>query len=86
MTQKISIQKTKNPKAKPDQTKLGFGQYFTDHMFIMDYSIEKGWHDPRIVPYGPLTLEPSTMIFHYGQAIFEGLKAYNFGGLYAFTA
>ena len=49
MTQKISIQKTKNPKAKPDQTKLGFGQYFTDHMFIMDYSIEKGWHDPRIV-------------------------------------
>jgi len=78
MTQKISIQKTKNPKAKPDQTKLGFGQYFTDHMFIMDYSIEKGWHDPRIVPYGPLTLEPSTMIFHYGQAIFEGLKAYNF--------
>lgn len=76
MTQKISIQKTKNPKAKPDQKKLGFGQYFTDHMFIMDYSREKGWYDPRIVPYGPLELDPSTMVFHYGQAIFEGLKAY----------
>ena len=76
MTQKISIQKTQNPKAKPDQTKLGFGQYFSDHMFIMDYSVEKGWYDPRIIPYGPLSLDPSTMVFHYGQAIFEGLKAY----------
>lgn len=76
MTQKISIQKTKSPKVKPDQKKLGFGQYFTDHMFIMDYSSEKGWYDPRIVPYGPLELDPSTMVFHYGQAIFEGLKAY----------
>jgi branched-chain amino acid aminotransferase len=76
VTQKISIQKTQNPKAKPDQTKLGFGQHFTDHMFIMDYSTEKGWYDPRIVPYGPLSLDPATMIFHYGQAIFEGLKAY----------
>ena len=76
MTQKISIQKTNNPKVKPDQKKLGFGQYFTDHMFIMDYSSEKGWYDPRIVPYGPLELDPSTMVFHYGQAIFEGLKAY----------
>jgi branched-chain amino acid aminotransferase len=76
VTQKISIQKTKNPKAKPDQKKLGFGQHFTDHMFIMDYSREKGWYDPRIVPYGPLELDPATMVFHYGQAIFEGLKAY----------
>lgn len=76
MTQKIRIEKTKNPKAKPDQKKLGFGQHFTDHMFIMDYSREKGWYDPRIVPYGPLELDPATMVFHYGQAIFEGLKAY----------
>jgi branched-chain amino acid aminotransferase len=45
-------------------------------MFIMDYSTEKGWYDPRIVPYGPLELDPATMVFHYGQAIFEGLKAY----------
>lgn len=76
MTQKISIRKTQNPKAKPDQKKLGFGKHFSDHMFIMDYSVEKGWYDPRIVPYGTLSLEPSTMVFHYGQAIFEGLKAY----------
>ena len=76
MTQKISIQKTTNPKQKPDQTKLGFGQYFSDHMFILDYNKEKGWYDPRIVPYGPLPMDPSTMVFHYGQAIFEGLKAY----------
>lgn len=76
MSQKISIQRTQNPKQKPDQTKLGFGQYFSDHMFIMEYSREKGWYDPRIVPYGPLPMDPSTMVFHYGQAIFEGLKAY----------
>jgi len=45
-------------------------------MFILDYNTDKGWYDPRIVPYGPLSLDPSTMVFHYGQAIFEGLKAY----------
>lgn len=74
--EQIKIVKTKNPKQKPDQNNLGFGKHFTDHMFLMDYSPEKGWHDPRIVPYGPLQLDPSTMVFHYGQAIFEGLKAY----------
>ncbi|WP_041706692.1 branched-chain amino acid aminotransferase [Ruminiclostridium cellulolyticum] len=72
----ISITKTKNPKQKPDQNNLGFGTYFTDHMFIMDYTEGKGWHDPRIVPYAPLEMDPASMVFHYGQAIFEGLKAY----------
>jgi branched-chain amino acid aminotransferase len=72
----ISITKTKNPKQKPDQNNLGFGHYFTDHMFIMDYTEGKGWHDARIVPYAPLELDPSAMVLHYGQAIFEGLKAY----------
>lgn len=72
----ISITKTTNPKQKPDQNELGFGQYFSDHMFIMDYTEGKGWHDPRIVPYAPLELDPSCMVLHYGQAIFEGLKAY----------
>lgn len=72
----ISITKTTNPKMKPDQNNLGFGQYFTDHMFIMDYTEGKGWHDARIVPYAPLELDPSAMVLHYGQAIFEGLKAY----------
>jgi branched-chain amino acid aminotransferase len=76
MSQKISIQNTQCPKTKPDQSNLGFGQYFSDHMFILDYSRELGWHDPRIIPYGPLEMDPSTMVFHYGQAIFEGLKAY----------
>lgn len=76
MSYDIRIEKTKNPKQKPDQNNLGFGQYFTDHMFIMDYTEGKGWHDARIVPYAPLELDPATMVFHYGQAIFEGLKAY----------
>lgn len=76
MLQNIKIEKTSAPKQKPDQKNLGFGKYFTDHMFIMDYSQEKGWHDARIVPYGPLELDPATAALHYGQAIFEGMKAY----------
>ncbi len=73
---RIVINKTNNPRPRPDQNKLGFGKYFSDHMFLMDYDNGKGWHDPRIVPYAPLTLEPSAMVFHYAQEIFEGLKAY----------
>ncbi|MBQ3230811.1 MAG: branched chain amino acid aminotransferase, partial [Clostridia bacterium] len=66
---------TTSPKAKPTGT-LGFGKIFTDHMFIMDYSTEKGWHDARIVPYGEISLSPACMVFHYGQEMFEGMKAY----------
>ena len=76
MSVKIKVERTKTPKKKPDQNNLGFGKYFTDHMFIIDYTKGQGWHDARIVPYGPLSLEPSTSIFHYGQSVFEGLKAY----------
>ncbi len=72
----IRIVKTQTPKPKPKKHELGFGTIFTDHMFVMDYNPEKGWNDPRIVPYGPISAEPSMMVFHYGQAIFEGLKAY----------
>lgn len=72
----ITINKTPQPKAKPDMTKLGFGKHFSDHMFLMNYSPEKGWHDARIVPYGDLTLSPACMVFHYGQEMFEGMKAY----------
>jgi branched-chain amino acid aminotransferase len=54
----------------------GFGRYFTDHMVLIDYEVGAGWHDPRVVPYGPFTMDPATMILHYGQGIFEGLKAY----------
>ncbi|SER10284.1 branched chain amino acid aminotransferase apoenzyme [Gracilibacillus ureilyticus] len=72
----ITVIKNENPKPKPAADKLKFGKYFTDHMFIQDYSEEKGWHNPRIVPYQPLVLDPAAMIFHYGQTVFEGLKAY----------
>jgi branched-chain amino acid aminotransferase len=63
-------------KPKPDENNLGFGTIFSDHMFNMDYSPEKGWHNPRIEPYAPIVMDPATMILHYGQGIFEGLKAY----------
>ncbi|USG64423.1 branched-chain amino acid aminotransferase [Brevibacillus ruminantium] len=76
MALQLDVVLTKEKKEKPDFTQLGFGQHFTDHMFIMDYSAEKGWYDPRIVPYAPVTLDPAAMVFHYGQAVFEGLKAY----------
>ncbi len=68
--------RTQTPKQKPDYNNLGFGKYFTDHMFLMNYTEGKGWHDPRIVPYAPLTLDPSAMVFHYAQEMFEGMKAY----------
>ncbi len=75
--QKITVEKTTNPRQKPaDQSKLGFGQYYTDHMFLMNYDEGQGWHSPRIVPYGPISLEPSAMCLHYAQEVFEGLKAY----------
>lgn len=73
----IRIEKTTNPKPIPGpENPLTFGTIFTDHMFVMDYETGKGWHDARIVPYAPLTLDPSAMVFHYGQEMFEGLKAY----------
>ncbi|MDQ0155479.1 branched-chain amino acid aminotransferase [Robertmurraya andreesenii] len=65
-----------NRKQKPVTEQLEFGTIFTDHMFIMDYSVERGWHDPRIIPYQPISLDPAAMVFHYGQTVFEGLKAY----------
>ncbi len=76
MEKSIEFVKCETFKEKPAAEGLGFGKYFTDYMFEMDFSSEQGWHDARIVPYHPLTLSPSSMVFHYGQAIFEGLKAY----------
>ncbi|NLJ97479.1 MAG: branched-chain amino acid aminotransferase [Clostridiales bacterium] len=73
----IKIEKTSKPKELPDKDNpLVFGKIFTDHMFVMDYEMGKGWYDPRIIPYEPISLEPSAMVFHYGQEMFEGLKAY----------
>lgn len=72
----IEFEKATSLKEHPDHTALGFGTYFTDYMFNMDYAKDKGWHNPRIEPYRPIAMDPSTMVLHYGQAIFEGLKAY----------
>ena len=73
----LKIEKTKDPKPlPPDESKLGFGNYFTDHMFIMNYDEGEGWHDGRIVPYAPIALDPAAMVLHYAQEVFEGLKAY----------
>lgn len=72
----ITITKTTCPKEKPDSSTLGFGQIFTDHMFMMDYAPDKGWYDARILPFGPIPLHPASTVLHYGAEIFEGLKAY----------
>ena len=73
----IKIIRNENPSTPiADESTLGFGVNFTDHMFLMDYTEEKGWHDARIVPYGPIAMMPSCSVLHYGCEIFEGLKAY----------
>ena len=72
----ITITKAESLNAKPAPDRLGFGTIFTDHMFNMDYDPDHGWHQPRIEPYSPITMDPSTMVLHYGQGVFEGLKAY----------
>ena len=72
----IKIERAKTLKEKPNQDNLGFGNYFTDHMFMMDYTEGTGWHDARIVPYAPIPMDPATMVLHYAQETFEGLKAY----------
>ena len=72
----IKIEKAKTLKEKPDFNKLGFGKFFTDHMFIADYDEKNGWHDARIVPFGYMPIHPASTVFHYGAEIFEGMKAY----------
>ncbi len=72
----ITVVENQNPSVKPDPATLGFGKIFTDHMFLMDYSVEEGWHDARIVPFGRLEIHPASTALHYGSEIFEGLKAY----------
>ena len=72
----IRIEKISIPKGKPNNTELGFGRVFTDHMFRMEYTPEEGWHNARIVPFENISLHPASTILHYGAGIFEGLKAY----------
>lgn len=74
--QTITVTLATEKKPKPDPSKLEFGKVFTDHMFMMDYTVENGWHNAQILPYQPITLDPASVIFHYGQAVFEGMKAY----------
>ena len=85
--QEIKVTLSTVLKQKPqDESQLGFGRIFTDHMFLMNYEKGRGWYDPRIVPYGDFSMDPAAMVFHYGQAIFEGTKCYRRqdGGLQLF--
>ena len=75
-TNELEIVKSEELKPKPVGDQVPFGTVFTDHIFTMDYETGKGWHSPKIIPYAPITLDPAAMIFHYGQTVFEGLKAY----------
>ena len=73
----IKIERAQTLKPKPAaDAELGFGKYYTDHMFIMDWDRDIGWHDARIVPFGPIAMNPASMVLHYAQETFEGLKAY----------
>lgn len=74
--EKIRIERAQQLKAKQSMDGVAFGTVFTDHMFLMNYAGGKGWHDPRIVPFAEIPLSPAAMVFHYGQEVFEGMKAY----------
>jgi branched-chain amino acid aminotransferase len=73
----IKVDASKKKPVPTDESKLGFGQMFSDHMFMMEYDAGKGWHSARIEPYHDLELDPAAMVLHYGQEAFEGLKAYH---------
>jgi branched-chain amino acid aminotransferase len=72
----IDVQRTTTPRPRPDVSQLGFGKYFADHMLVLEYDGASGWGEPRITPYGPLSLDPAASCLHYGQAMFEGMKAF----------
>jgi branched-chain amino acid aminotransferase len=78
----VQFARTPHPSPTPQERRAeiladpGFGRYFTDHMVTIRWTAGAGWHDAAVVPYGPLSLDPATMVLHYGQEIFEGLKAY----------
>ena len=73
---KISILPSPQPRPFPSVSELGFGRHFADHMFLMNYNPEQGWHNPRVAPYGSFDCDPANLTLHYGQSIFEGLKAF----------
>lgn len=72
----IPVERNKQPKARPDENNYGFGRYFTDHMFMAEFSEKLGWSGARIVPYQSLSIDPGASVLHYGQALFEGMKAF----------
>jgi branched-chain amino acid aminotransferase len=76
MSEPIRITRAATKKPKPRDSELTFGTVFTDHVLVMDFQEEKGWYDPRIEPYGPLSLDPAAAVLHYAQAVFDGLKAF----------
>jgi branched-chain amino acid aminotransferase len=76
----ITVLRTSNPRPRPGDDELGFGKHFTDHMLLAEWDEGRGWHDTRIVPYGPLPLDPAASVLHYGQAAFEGMKAFRRDG------
>lgn len=80
MSEKVKFEQRETLKEKPDTSQLGFGQYFTDYMLSVDYEADKGWHDMKIMPYAPFEISPAAQGLHYGQAVFEGLKAYKHKG------
>jgi branched-chain amino acid aminotransferase len=76
MALEIRTTKSSTPRPRPREEDLGFGKYFTDHMLVVEWSSARGWHDAQIIPYGPLSLDPAASVLHYGQAMFEGIKAF----------
>lgn len=76
MSEAIRTTRAVTKKPKPKDSELGFGTVLTDHMFLADFQEGKGWYDPRIEPYRPLSLDPAAAVLHYAQAIFEGLKVF----------
>ena len=80
MAENVKFVEREQLKEKPDPSDLGFGQYFTDYMLSYEYDSEQGWHDLKIVPYGPIEMSPASQGIHYGQSVFEGLKAYKHNG------
>jgi branched-chain amino acid aminotransferase len=76
MSDAIRVVKATTHKPKPKDSELGFGNVFTDHMFVADFQEEKGWYDPRVEPYRPLSLDPAAAVLHYAQGVFDGLKAF----------
>src|SRR5687768_4322359 len=76
MSVSIPVQRTSSPRPRPADAELKFGRYFTDHMFLLDFEEGAGWKNPRLVPFGDLRLSPAAAGLHYGQALFDGLKAF----------